>query len=742
MAQHNREKSASDSRLKITNQLLLFSAIERIRENTATSGHRHLLLIETSARDTESQAEVRCVIQQLYPDCLAVAGALTADLADRTDLISRYLGTERQAVVFDATARFDPGLLGAVASTVTAGGLMVLLTRPFDVWAASFMDNTPPGQTTTQPSTSPHHAERSRFIERFIRLFESAHDQPESMMTRLELAISRSAVPENCKEHNKEHKVEAISQSFATAVLPALPDTSWKSEQEELLKTLTSGLQTNEVQVFIVEAGRGRGKSSLLGRLAAGLDTRHISWQLTSPRRSAVDAFERHWRQQARHGAGLPPLKWVPTDQVPMHHKNPAENFVLFVDEAADIPLPQLMAWTRQYSTLILATTTTGYEGSGRGFVTRFYESLTQTATSWKRFTLRHPIRFGQNDPLEAFLNQVLLLDATAQAPHIDPSDLDVNHLRTVRLSQDELLEDEDRLGAIFGLLREAHYQTTPMDLVNLLDAQALRLYVITHGPTVLAVAMAAEEGQIEPSLHEPIMSGKRRLKDQLLPQLLARMADFPEALGSRYLRIVRIAVAPNARRLGLGSRLLNQIESQMGNQFDAIGASYSRDEKTAAFWRHCGFKTFHEGFRAHPRSGHTTAAVLRTRRPAQANNTKTGTNPTTTTRALSRASTILDSNTLAADPDAGTASLKDADECGFSDRQLVGRFSEGARSYHDTRAALLHLWMVDADRRDSANLDALDAMVCRDLPPRSSRKKRETAMRAWARNTLTRLTN
>jgi tRNA(Met) cytidine acetyltransferase len=97
----------------------------------------------------------------------------------------------------------------------------------------------------------------------------------------------------------------------------------------------------------------------------------------------------------------------------------------------------------------------------------------------------------------------------------------------------------------------------------------------------VCGAALIAMEGNIEQPRHSAILGKQRRLLDQLLPQLLALCANRPQALGSRYARIVRIAVHPNVQRRGLGTRLLQQVIADLEFETDAMGASFAADEAT-----------------------------------------------------------------------------------------------------------------------------------------------------------------
>jgi len=712
LTQHNREKTASDSSQKITDAASLLIKLNQIKHEQSLSSHRHLLVIESNCTITGLARQVFPFLELLYPGSLSISDKFVAISPDRADQISRYLGTEHPALLFEATHFFDPGLLAAVASTIKAGGLLILLVNAREQWPRKFAD-----------SSEYTNSAASRFILRLIKMIdgELSLDAPalsylkihsektepllltEQVSRLLNTANPSPLVPEdyqlslkNLDGSSQSSPKPGPSGSNLRSHLAADHQDSWRQEQNQLLETLWKNLEYNTTKVLIIEAARGRGKSALLGRLA-------------SSRRASIDTLEAHWKESLLGEQKQSDLPWVPMDQVLALPQS-----CLFVDEAADIPLPRLLSWVERHSRLILATTTSGYEGSGRGFGTRFLQRLDESNVSRERFHLQLPIRFGKNDPVENFLNRVLLLEACSSDESSSYQASQSDSLQAQRVSQDDLLKEESQLVAIYGLLREAHYQSTPMDLVHLLDANDIQLYTLSLNSTVLAVVLAAREGGIDQQLHEAIMDGQRRLKNQLLPQLLARMANQSHALAGRYLRIVRIAVAQGARRHGLGSQLLRFVEADAGNEFDALGASYSRDSLTAAFWKKNGYRTFHEGYRSHPKSAYPTAAVLRT--------TKL---------------TILRANQEAMQIDS-TRRLPETDlKLSDEDRQLAYRFSQGARSFHDSRAALLTLWQMDPDRQGAASLNGLQKAVTPESPKKLSRKRYEALLREWAANTL-----
>lgn len=88
----------------------------------------------------------------------------------------------------------------------------------------------------------------------------------------------------------------------------------------------------------------------------------------------------------------------------------------LVVDEAAAIPAPLLLQLVSRFPRILLTTTVQGYEGTGRGFLLKFCARFPQL----HRFTLRQPVRWAPECPLENIVSEALIFDdeAFVQAPH------------------------------------------------------------------------------------------------------------------------------------------------------------------------------------------------------------------------------------------------------------------------------------------------------------------------------------
>ncbi|MDX1594648.1 MAG: GNAT family N-acetyltransferase, partial [Gammaproteobacteria bacterium] len=326
---------------------------------------------------------------------------------------------------------------------------------------------------------------------------------------------------------------------------------------------------------------------------------------VTAPRRSAADAVFRHAarrlglapaRGDLRLGAGRE-LRFVAPDR--LLREPPAADLVL-VDEAAAIPAPLLEALLRRDPRIVYATTVHGYEGTGRGFALRFRASLDRLAPGWREVELEVPVRWAAEDPLEAWLNRSLLLDAAPASPAASG-----NAPRCRRLDRDALLDDEPRLRHLFGLLVQAHYRTTPSDLRQLLDAPGVGLHVAEVDDVPVGVAVTVAEGRIDAATSLAVWAGLRRLRGHLVAQSLAGHAGLEAAPQLAIRRVQRIAVDPGWRRRGVGRALLASLarESREAGD-DLVATSFGMTPGLLAFWTACGFRPARVGLRREASSG------------------------------------------------------------------------------------------------------------------------------------------
>ncbi|OQX01556.1 MAG: tRNA(Met) cytidine acetyltransferase, partial [Thiothrix lacustris] len=298
---------------------------------------------------------------------------------------------------------------------------------------------------------------------------------------------------------------------------------------------------------LVLTADRGRGKSAALGLAASQLLASGKRVLLTAPSRATVATVFKH--------AALPPRFFAPDELL----QTLPEGEVLLVDEAAAIPIPLLLKMLEHYPRCVFSTTLHGYEGSGRGFVLRFQKALEARIAGWQTVRLHQPMRWSENDPLERFINQSLLLDADA----VDVRAVREPSLRGIvcrRLNRDELADNEPLLRQFFGLLITAHYQTRPSDLRQMLDAPDISIHVLEQQGVIVAVALLSREGGLAAELTAAIHAGTRRPHGHPIPQTLTFHAQMPRAAELVCERVMRIAVQPSLQNGGLGAQLLQHL--------------------------------------------------------------------------------------------------------------------------------------------------------------------------------------
>ncbi|URW96916.1 tRNA(Met) cytidine acetyltransferase TmcA [Pantoea agglomerans] len=363
---------------------------------------------------------------------------------------------------------------------------------------------------------------------------------------------------------------------------PAQPDwPQWHCQAPQQQQAILAQLMRLPSGVAVLTAPRGRGKSALAGMLAQ-LNGHCL---VTAPAKASTEVLST-FAADAFH--------FMAPDALLALEASPQAEW-LIVDEAAAIPTPLLQALVSRYSRVLLTTTVQGYEGSGRGFILKFCAGLPDA----HYFTLDEPLRWSRFDPLEQWLNQALLFDDTdATAP-----DSPVTPHRVER-------HDFSALEAAYRLLTSAHYRTSPLDLRRLLDAHGMQLWRAGDAPALQGALWLVEEGGLEPALAQAVWAGTRRPRGNLVAQSLAAHAGLAEAATLRSLRISRIAVAAERRRLGTGQQLVAAAANAAAG-YDYLSVSFGYTESLWAFWRACGFSLVRIGSQREASSGCYAAMAM-----------------------------------------------------------------------------------------------------------------------------------
>jgi len=508
---------------------------------------------------------------------------------------TKLLGSELDYLVYDAHSGFDPDAFGAALGALRGGGLLFLLTPPLEHWS-SLVD-----PQAERIAVEPFDAEQvsGRFIARLCGVL--------TLAPGVTIIRQGDSVP---------HPPSEILLDTGTAILSE--ETACRTpDQLDAVEAIVHTARGRAHRPLIITSDRGRGKTSALGIAAARLllgGQRRIL--VTAPRRAAVEPLFRHaaWIlpdalvQPNRIDQQGCCLLFLPPDGL-IAGQEAAD--LLFVDEAAGIPAPLLESLLTTFPRLVFATTVHGYEGTGRGFEVRFRRTLQRLAPNHRSIRLSTPIRWAENDPLEALVSCALLLGASP-APDVELAQVTPENCIHEALDRDDLVRDEATLSELFGLLVLAHYQTRPLDLRHLLDGPNIQAHILGYGSMVAATALVAIEGGFAPDLAREVFDGRRRPRGHLLPQTLSAHAGLEEAPLLSYARIVRIAVHPAAMGRGLGRMLLQHILDQaLADGLDIAGASFGATTDLLHFWDRCGFSPVHLGTSRNAASGAHAAVVV-----------------------------------------------------------------------------------------------------------------------------------
>lgn len=566
-----------------SNQPQLINCLKRSLQLAALHRHRVFLVL---AGDANLQTDtVLDTYKQIASNVKPVTIMHVPDRhsnSDVTDQINSLLGSEHQCLVFDTHVHFNERLFAASAATVVAGGLFILKTPALDSWS-----NTCASQTNdSQPIRSDTNQVPSLFIKRFINklMLSSVQCYP----NEVPLAPDSAMFIGRTEKTNKTAREQSNNTQNNNQ--------GWRTEQRLLIKQLQAKLQSKGSAVVVVQGDRGRGKSALIGQALSELEHPTASVKLTANRVSSCKVLIKHAQQH---------LEFVPVDVALQ-----TQHDILIVEEAGSLPIAVLLKLIKQSNKIVFATTVQGYEGAGRGFALRFAKQLDTLQPGWLKLTPMEPIRWSSDDPVEAFVNDALILNATTPSLSISTDKLNPLDSSVRLISKEQLLNDDALLQRIFGLLISAHYQTTPSDLRHMLDEPQLHVYAQLCNGQLTGAVLLAMEGGIDVALHEPILKKQRRIPDQILPQVFAQASGRTEVLSPSYARIVRIAIHPELHRQGFGRQLFKQLKQTQRSDI-ILGASFGADDISLSFWLSLGCRPVHYGFKTNPRSGQRAVCVM-----------------------------------------------------------------------------------------------------------------------------------
>ncbi len=369
------------------------------------------------------------------------------------------------------------------------------------------------------------------------------------------------------------------------------------SEQKLAIDAILKVLNGHRKRPLVLSADRGRGKTSALGQAAAQaiLVRPGITVLLCAPNVNGVSSAFYHAHQLLG--------KQATGDKYGLHYQASKFTFIapdalisqqpkcdlLLVDEAAAIPLPMLQTITEHYHRVVFSSTLHGYEGCGLGFTHKFIQWLAQHRPGFNQVHLSQPIRWAEDDYLESWLNDTFFINVAIQAIATEETTHIASQLHYRFVEQSLLFASPLLFGQIFSILVNAHYQTTPNDLMLILGDPAISVFVAEWNGRIVACLLIAREGNLPDEMVDAIKLGRRRPKGQLVPVSLINQLGCYQPASLCCDRIMRIATHPQLQDRGIGSALL--VAFIKASQADYLATSFGLTSELLSFWRKSSFR-------------------------------------------------------------------------------------------------------------------------------------------------------
>jgi tRNA(Met) cytidine acetyltransferase len=493
------------------------------------------------------------------------------------DDVHAALGSAADAVVVSLHDGLSADDLGAAAGLVRGGGWLVVCA---------------PYAMAAHPALVVHPYAPSDVGDRFWR----------RVLARLERISAHVgadvAGQPDCGTHDAEQQ-DAGPHDVGPHVVdraPAPAGPFGSGDQADAVARLVHRCRSAAPTRTALLADRGRGKSSALGLAVRELVASGARVVVTAARKdAAAEVFRFAGADVAFVEPAVAARALLDAD-------------VIVVDEGAQLPVPLLRAMLsrNERAHFAFATTTHGYEGTGHGFVVRFLAALADVEV----LRLATPVRWASGDPVEAVVNDALLLDVDIDDDVAVPACLP----DPVVLDRAALASDERLLRSLFGLLVHAHYRTTPGDLHRLLDAPNLAVHAVVVGGAVLGATLVAREGGLPLPLCEDLARGRGRIRGHALADTLVTHAGRPDAGTLSMIRSVRIAVHPAARRRHVARALVEHVHATYAP--DLFGTVFGATTDLLRFRRAVGYEVVRVGVARGTRSGEPSAVMLRAATP------------------------------------------------------------------------------------------------------------------------------
>lgn len=489
--------------------------------------------------------------------------------------INRILGRTCDFLVLEDFAAITPNIICSCLETVKGGGLIILLFN--DQESLNSLISTRPDLIENEDI-----GEFNPIFNK--RLFKSLINTTCTIFLDSKLRIM-DVTNENSSINNKVEEVKDIFENEENPLIRSCKTIDQKLVLEHCIKSI---LDVSDL-ITIVTASRGRGKSVSMGLAIAEAIDKNLGLiclaSLFLENLQTIFEFVIFGLRQLNYKKGtdfkvvynfekkkrlivkIEMTKGNKRTVEFIHPFDPIKYYpsMLVVDEAASIPLEYLKLLL-DVKFVFLATTINGYEGTGRSFRTKLTNYISEKKYKHTFLEMKTPIRYSQNDPVEEWLNRILILDPTIE--QVDkiflPQNCTLFHVNKELLFSGNP-QTEPILEELFSLFISSHYRNSPNDLQILSDSLNHEVFAfMSHGKRIICSVQIAFEGKCHKNAFNK--------KGDLIPWVLYDNFFNEELLGSYGIRIVRIAVHPSLVSMGYGSHCLNLLENAI------LSKSYQSD--------------------------------------------------------------------------------------------------------------------------------------------------------------------
>lgn len=519
----------------------------------------------------------------------------------------KVLGNTFSMCVLQDFEALTPNLLCRTIESVEGGGIILVLLKTLTSLKQLY---TMAMDVHSRYRTPSHTTVDPRFNERFLL---SLTVNKNCLVLDDEFNILKLSTHEidPIGEIPKEIELTQLQQSLdgTLPVGPLLQICKTLDQGNVVMQTL-NGLMDKGICTYAVTAARGRGKSAALGLAVAGAVFQGFSNVLvTAPTPENLRAFfefflkglkslgyQEHTHYEVVKG-GKDVNKSIVHIDIYKTHKQQVKYILvnsanlscdlLVIDEAAAIPLPFVKKMIGPYSVL-MSSTIHGYEGTGRALSLKLLNNMQDRNLKQVKMTV--PIRYGNNDPIEKWLSDLLCLEATIPYT-LSSSPSHPSQCSLYLVNRDTLFSfhrtSELFLHRLMSLFVSSHYRNTPNDLQMLSDAPSHMLFVLlgplegdsSSLPNILCALQVGLEGKINRDRAKAQLAKGFGGTGDMVPWTVAEYfqdTTFPELTGAR---VIRIATHPDLQGMGYGQKALQELEKYFAKEL-FVGEKISKNEE------------------------------------------------------------------------------------------------------------------------------------------------------------------